>query len=102
MIPLENRNVGITERDVESQFVLAVIKSCLCETLKESVSINAVRTQHRILIATDGSPWAQAALATAVKFPWPDSSQVRAVIASASWPPAASEFARAAVLSQSL
>ena len=101
-MPLENRNVGITKHDVESQFVLAVIKSRLCETLKESVSINAVRTQHRILIATDGSRSAQAALATAVKFPWPDSSQVRAVIARAIWLPAGSELARAAVLSQSL
>ncbi len=56
-----------------------------------------MRTQHRILIATDGSRSAQAALATAIKFPWPASSSVRAVIASATWLPAASELTRAAV-----
>lgn len=57
----------------------------------------AVRKQHRILISTDGSRTAQAALATVVKFPWPASVQVRAVVARSSWLPAASEHARAAV-----
>ena len=31
----------------------------------------AMRKQHRILIATDGSGPAQDALATALQFPWP-------------------------------
>ena len=52
---------------------------------------------HRILIATDGSPPAEAALATAAKFSWPSSAQARAVIASASWLIADSEIARAAI-----
>ncbi len=41
----------------------------------------AISKQHQILIASDGSPSAQAALATAVKFPWSASSRVRTVIA---------------------
>ena len=57
----------------------------------------AMSRQHRILIAIDGSRPAQAALATAVKFSWSASSQVRAVIARSSWLPADSEPARAAV-----
>lgn len=43
--------------------------------------------QHRILIASDGSPAALAALATAIKFPLPESAQVRVVIARTSWLP---------------
>ena len=57
----------------------------------------AMSKQHRILIATDGSRPAQAALATAVKFPWSASSRVRTVIARSSWLPADSAQARAAV-----
>ncbi len=57
----------------------------------------AMPKQHRILIASDGSRSAQAALATAVKFPWPASSRVRTVIARSSWLPADSAEARAAV-----
>ena len=57
----------------------------------------AMPKQHRILIATDGSRSAQAALAMAVKFPWPASSRVRAVVARSNWLPADSEQARAAV-----
>ena len=53
-------------------------------------------TQHRILLATDGSPSAQAALATAAKFPWPRSSRAQAVVARFRWLPAVSEEARAA------
>lgn len=53
--------------------------------------------QHRILIASDGSRPAQAALATVVKFPWSASSHVRAVIARSNWLFADSEPARAAV-----
>lgn len=41
----------------------------------------AISKRHRILIATDGSPSAQAALATTVKFPWSASARVRAVVA---------------------
>lgn len=52
--------------------------------------------QHRILLATDGSPSAQAALATAAKFPWPPSSRAQAVVARSSWLPAVSGEARAA------
>ena len=57
----------------------------------------AMSKQHRILIAIDGSHPAQAALATAVKFSWPASSHLRAVIARSNWLPADSESARAAV-----
>ena len=53
--------------------------------------------QHRILIASDGSRPAQAALAMAAKFPWPASSRVRAVVARFPWLPSESEQARAAV-----
>ena len=53
--------------------------------------------QHRILIATNGSPSAQAALLTALKFPWPASAVARAVVARCSWLLGASEHARAAV-----
>ena len=65
------------------------------EPLKESSM--AMPKQHRILIATDGSPAAQAALATAVKFPWSASSHVRAVIARSNWLSTDLEAARAAV-----
>ena len=57
----------------------------------------AMSKQHRILIASDGSLSAQAALATAVKFPWSASSRVRTVIARSSWLPADSPQSRAAV-----
>ena len=52
--------------------------------------------QHRILLATDGSPSAQAALATAARFPWPPASRAQAVVARSRWLPAFSEQARAA------
>ena len=35
----------------------------------------------RVLVATDGSRPAQAAITTAIQFPWPDGSRVRVVIA---------------------
>ena len=53
--------------------------------------------QHRILIASDGSPTAQAALATALKFPWPASTRMRAIVARLSWFPTVSVQTRAAV-----
>ncbi len=56
----------------------------------------AISKQHRILIATDGSRPAQAALATALKFPWPASSRARVVVSSFPWIPADSEEARVA------
>ncbi|MGQ0696678.1 MAG: universal stress protein [Panacagrimonas sp.] len=52
----------------------------------------AIPKQHRILIATDGSRAAQAALVTTVKFPWPASSRVRALIARTSWLPVDSDW----------
>ena len=57
----------------------------------------AMPKQHRVLIASDGSPPARAALATAVKFPWPASSRVRVAVSSFPWIPADSVEARAAV-----
>ena len=57
----------------------------------------AMSKQHRILIATDGSRPAQAALAMAVVFPWPASARVRTVVARSNWLPAASAQGRAAV-----
>lgn len=57
----------------------------------------ATKKQHRILFAVDGSRSAEAALATALKLPWPSSARGSAVVArSSSWLPAASEQARAA------
>ena len=53
--------------------------------------------QHRILIASDGSLTAQAALATALKFPWPASARMRAIVARESWFPTVSVQTRAAV-----
>ena len=41
------------------------------------------RTVFRVLIAIDGSPSAQAAVATARAFPWPRASRVRGVVVSA-------------------
>jgi nucleotide-binding universal stress UspA family protein len=42
----------------------------------------AVTDEFRVLIATDGSVAAQAALETAMRFPWPEPSIARAIIAS--------------------
>ena len=52
--------------------------------------------QHRILIASDGSHPARAALAMALKFPWSASSRVCVVVSSFPWMPAESTQARAA------
>lgn len=41
----------------------------------------ARRAQPRVVVATDGSPQARAAVAAALAFPWPPSVQVRAVVA---------------------
>ncbi|WP_309624696.1 universal stress protein [Methylibium sp.] len=57
----------------------------------------AVRKPHRILIASDGSRAAQAALETAVKLPWPASSRLLGVVARSGWMPFASDDTRAAV-----
>ncbi|MGH2360504.1 MAG: universal stress protein, partial [bacterium] len=42
------------------------------------------RSGFRVLVATDGSPSARAALMTACVFPWPGASHARGVVA---WPP---------------
>lgn len=47
----------------------------------------AMQKQHRILIATDGSRTAEAGLATALKFPWPASSCMCAIVARSRWLP---------------
>ena len=52
--------------------------------------------QHRILLATVGSPSAQAAFAAAAKFPWPPASRAQAVVARSRWLPAVFEETRAA------
>lgn len=49
----------------------------------------------RILVATDGSPSARAALATAVQFPWPAPSRARAVVALGRVPAGAGHLVRA-------
>jgi len=41
--------------------------------------------RHRILVASDGSPSAQAALSAAAKFPWGSASRARAVIGLSDW-----------------
>jgi nucleotide-binding universal stress UspA family protein len=38
-----------------------------------------------VLVATDGSPQARAAIATAAGFPWPPDSQAHAIVASGGW-----------------
>lgn len=57
----------------------------------------AISKRHRILIGTDGSPPAEAALATALKFPWPKSARARAIVARSEWFRPGSEEARAAL-----
>lgn len=52
----------------------------------------AMPKKYRILIASDGSRAAQAALETTINFPWPESSRVRAVIARTSWLPVDSDW----------
>ena len=46
----------------------------------------ARKREFRVLVATDGSHQAKAAVATAVHFPWPARTRVRAVIARKSGP----------------
>jgi nucleotide-binding universal stress UspA family protein len=41
----------------------------------------AMRRKFRVLIATDGSPSARAAISTAVSFPWPEGTQASGVLA---------------------
>ncbi len=53
--------------------------------------------QHQVLVATDGSPPAQAALLTAVRFPWGEAARVRAVVAPSDWLRPDSADARAAL-----
>jgi nucleotide-binding universal stress UspA family protein len=53
--------------------------------------------RHRVLIATDGSPPAQAAVATAVMFPWASETRARAILASPDWLRAGKVDARAAL-----
>lgn len=55
------------------------------------------RNQHRILIASDGSPSARAALTTAVRFPWGDASVARLVVARFPWLHTESAAAHAAL-----
>lgn len=54
-----------------------------------------IKKRQRILIATDGSPSARAALTTARKFPWPAASLARTVIARFPWLRTESEAAQA-------
>lgn len=53
--------------------------------------------RHRILVASDGSPSAQAALAAAARFPWGASARARAVVGRTDWMPPESADARAAI-----
>jgi nucleotide-binding universal stress UspA family protein len=55
----------------------------------------AVKKRQRILIATDGSPSARAAVATALRFPWHPSSVAAAVLARFAWLRTESEAAQA-------
>lgn len=48
--------------------------------------------KHRILIATDGSKSAQAALETAARFPWREGAQARVLIAHTAWLPVDSDW----------
>mgnify|MGYP003575966513 CR=1 FL=1 len=55
------------------------------------------RRGFRVLIATDGSPAAQAALSTTCAFPWPRGSQVRGLVASPpNWIGGSPEYVRIA------
>ncbi|MDP1587590.1 MAG: universal stress protein [Prosthecobacter sp.] len=53
--------------------------------------------RHRILVASDGSPSAQAALSAAVKFPWGSASRARAVMGLSDWLRPDSQEARVAL-----
>ena len=56
------------------------------------------RRGFRVLIATDGSPAAQAALSTACAFPWPRGSQARGLVASPpNWIGGSPEYVRIAL-----
>lgn len=57
----------------------------------------AISKRHRILVASDGSPAAQAALTIAGKFPWAASARPRAVVARSEWFRPESEEARVAL-----
>ena len=57
----------------------------------------AISKKHRILVASDGSVPAQAALATVVKFPWSSAARVRALLASYEWFGSESAEAKAAL-----
>ena len=59
----------------------------------------AISKRHRILVASDGSAPAQAALATVVKFPWSSAARVRAMLASYEWFGSDSAEAKAALSS---
>jgi nucleotide-binding universal stress UspA family protein len=60
------------------------------------------RRKFRIVVASDGSPQARAAVAAAVAFPWPDHTQASAVVASGAargrWSTAVAGGVRAALL----
>ena len=58
----------------------------------------AAANAHRVLIASDGSPAADAALAAAGKFPWPAATRGRAVMARFPWLHTESEVAQAALV----
>ena len=45
----------------------------------------ATSRKHRILIGNDGSPAAEAALATALRFPWGEGARARGVVARTHW-----------------
>lgn len=57
----------------------------------------AISKKHRILLATDGSPAAQAALTAVVKFPWSSTARVRAIVANSEWLAVDSEATKAAL-----
>ena len=59
-----------------------------------------ISKRHQILVATDGSPSAEAALLAAVRFPWGRSARARAVVGRSEWLRPDSDETRA-VLAQS-
>lgn len=54
--------------------------------------------QHRILVATDGSASASAALDTALRFPWGASAQLHGVVGCSTWVPLLSKEAASAIV----
>jgi nucleotide-binding universal stress UspA family protein len=62
-----------------------------------TIKAMAKTKQHRILVASDGSPSAEAAITTVIRFPWNPSARARGVVANFPWLKTESAAAQAVV-----